>query len=170
MKVQQLTKKYKSHFCHVPEVTAEELLSYNKQPRRLREHQPLKVFPSCKYRLSDKDQKVFCWRQPHRWVENLLQRVCQIQVTHNLALIPAIFLRIQDDWIKEELQVLPSASSCMKYLWVYIKIYELEFKQTRAKEQPFPDLSAPQGWAIWQVHSHLLHTQKSHHYFISPEP
>lgn len=83
------------------------------------------------------------------WIQKLFAQSKQISID----LQPRISLKLWDNCVQEEWQVLPSASNHMQHLWVCIKMHELEFRETPGNQEPFPNLSAPQEWTIWQIPS-----------------
>lgn len=96
------------------------------------------------------------WRKLLWWIQKLFAQSKQISID----LQPWISLKLWDNCIQEEWQVLPSASSHMKHLWVCIKMHELEFRETLGNQEPFPNLSASLEWTIWQVPS-IVWAQKN---------
>lgn len=115
----------------------------------------LQVFPCCRHRLWHEDQSRDHCRKSLCWIQELLPKPRNSALTSSLNLLKTLRFCVQEEW-----QVLPSASSHMKHLWVCIKMYELEFRETLGKQEPFPSLSASQEWSSWQVPS-IVWAQKN---------
>lgn len=114
----------------------------------------LQVFPCCRHRL-DMRTKAGTGENLSAGFQIFLSNPRNSALTSSLNLPKTLRFCVQEEW-----QVLPSASSHMKHLWVCIKMYELEFRETLGNQEPFPNPSASQEWSSWEVPS-IVWAQKN---------